>query len=194
MSLVFSYDNRYLAGSSSSFRACYAHMYDVQTGERKRTFKIDHVNNERNWISDLEFSPDGRHLACACGRYNARIWDIETGEFEELPYKGNNSIPRIYYLDGGDLILLDSDLCYLYDVKQKRDLGKLDYPRCARSGACVSLDEKWQQIWTGELNQGAVIDLPRFTNELRKKPLSERPSDKSPTPETPREEPPSDRE
>ncbi|RKU27976.1 hypothetical protein C6497_10400 [Candidatus Poribacteria bacterium] len=101
-SVSFSPDGKILAGGGYDR---IIHLWDVETGERKNTYKVPDI------ISSVTFSSDGKILASASWDNNTiRLWDTETGTIRHT-FEGHTDVVNsvVFSPDGNTLVSGSTD-------------------------------------------------------------------------------------
>ena len=105
----FSPDGRMLAGGCEDELI---RLWDVSTGEHKKTFIADHGRNLR-----VQFSRDGDTLA-SWGSYEISLWDIATSTHKKTSsqFKYRDFVNVSINAGGGTLVSIDDETIRLLDV------------------------------------------------------------------------------
>jgi WD40 repeat protein len=107
----FSRDSRFLVMRNSSSKE--ALMWDLTSGRVSQKFKL-----QTGWFKAVEFSPDGRTLLStsndsstvrSASNWNAKIWDIESGELSLELVGHRNKINSAKFSNDGSKIVTASD-------------------------------------------------------------------------------------
>lgn len=105
----FNPDGQMLAGGCEDG---FVRLWDVDTGEHKKTFIADHGQNLR-----VSFSHDGKTLA-SWGIHEINLWDVPTSAHKEISNKGYVHFANRVSInaDGGTLARVDNDTVQLLDI------------------------------------------------------------------------------
>jgi WD40 repeat protein/DNA-binding SARP family transcriptional activator len=90
----------------------------------------------KNFVMDVAFSPDGKHLATASFDNNARVWDIDTGDELFCLFGHTSGVATVEYSPEGDYLATTGrdGLTIVWDAAEGRRLLELAVP-----GACFDM-------------------------------------------------------
>ena len=173
--VAFSPDGRWIASASAGYdrgdRPCRGELilWDIASGKQRASFGP--APHERSWKGFLavDFSPDGRSIATACGDRSVRVWDI-----------GGRTPPRIlvnekvraralaYSPDGRRLAISGDDrMIHLVDLMSGRSLtlrghtaavrGVAFSPDCQRLASVSGGHNSAARYLTGEVKLWDVV-------------------------------------
>jgi serine/threonine protein kinase len=101
-SAIFSPDSKTLACVWNYVGSPTVKLLDVQTGEVRRTLAA-----ESEWVSSLDFSPDGRLLVGTADK-GVRVWDVATGEVKQT-LKADDKVYSVSFSPDGAMLASAGD-------------------------------------------------------------------------------------
>jgi RNA polymerase sigma factor (sigma-70 family) len=107
--LVFSPDDKYLAGASTDGTAC---VYEVATGKRRHEFR----NGDKLWVYSVAFSPDAKTLASGGRDGRIRFWDLDTAKEVGHIDHALSPVALAYTPDGKRLASAGGSAVHVWDV------------------------------------------------------------------------------
>jgi WD40 repeat protein len=98
------------------------------------------LTGHSDWVSDVDFSPDGKLLASASADNKVRLWDVESGQQRGEPLEGHTAwVNEVAFSPDGKLLAsasLDKTV-RLWDAATGKQLGE---PLTDRNGGVSDVD------------------------------------------------------
>ena len=93
-------------------------MWNPQTGAEKKT-----LTGNTDWIRQIAFSPDGEKLATGSLDRKVRMWDIQTGEYIDVPEEDARSVMAVAFSPDGQTLATSraNATLQLWDVEMLLD-------------------------------------------------------------------------